>query len=67
VATKPSPADRRNPIAPRKWSAFAEYNYLSFSNTSVTLVPPAGGAIPINFNHNVQTLLVGLNYRFGGP
>jgi outer membrane immunogenic protein len=50
----------------QSWSAFAEYNYHSFSNTSLTLVPPAGAAIAINFNHNVQTLLVGLNYRFNG-
>jgi outer membrane immunogenic protein len=49
------------------WSAFAEYNYAGFGNAAVTLFPAAGGAVPINFNHNVQTLLVGLNYRFGGP
>jgi outer membrane immunogenic protein len=49
------------------WSAFAEYNYLGFGNTQVSLIPPAGAGIPINFNHNVQTILVGLNYRFGGP
>jgi outer membrane immunogenic protein len=49
------------------WSVFAEYNYLGFGNNQISLVPPAGAGIPINFNHNVQTLLVGLNYRFGGP
>ena len=46
---------------------FAEYNYLGFGNTQVSLIPPAGAGIPINFNHNVQTTLIGLNYRFGGP
>jgi len=49
------------------WSVFAEYNYLGFGNSQVSLIPPAGAGIPINFNHNVQTILVGLNYRFGGP
>jgi len=49
------------------WSVFAEYNYLSFQNTQVTLISPANLGFPINFNHNVQTLLIGLNYRFGGP
>jgi outer membrane immunogenic protein len=49
------------------WSVFAEYNYLSFANTQITLINPAGGGAPVNFNHNVQTLLIGLNYRFSGP
>lgn len=49
------------------WSVFAEYNYLGFGNNQVSLIPPVGAGIPINFNHNVQTILVGLNYRFGGP
>ena len=49
------------------WSVFAEYNYLGFGNNQVSLIPPAGAGIPINFNHNVQTILIGLNYRFGGP
>jgi outer membrane immunogenic protein len=49
------------------WSVFAEYDYLGFGNNQVSLITPAGAGIPINFNHNVQTILVGLNYRFGGP
>jgi outer membrane immunogenic protein len=49
------------------WSVFAEYNYLGFGNSQVSLIPPAGAGIPININHNVQTTLFGLNYRFGGP
>jgi outer membrane immunogenic protein len=51
----------------RNWSAFVEYNYLGFGSNQITLIPPAGGSIPINVNHNVQTLLVGLNFRFGTP
>jgi outer membrane immunogenic protein len=49
------------------WSVFAEYNYLSFGNTQSALINPATGVSPVNFNHNVQTLLIGLNYRFSGP
>jgi outer membrane immunogenic protein len=50
------------------WSAFAEYNYAGFGTNRVTLIQAATGAgVAINFNHNVQTFLVGLNYRFGGP
>src|SRR5262249_7760956 len=48
------------------WSVFAEYNYLSFGNSQTSLISPATG-VPVNFNHNVQTLLIGLNYRFSGP
>jgi len=49
------------------WSVFAEYNYLSFGNSQTALINPATGVTPVNFNHNVQTLLIGLNYRFSGP
>ena len=49
------------------WSVFAEYNYLSFQNTQSTVINLAGSGAPVNFNHNVQTLLIGLNYRFSGP
>jgi len=49
------------------WSVFAEYDYLGFGNNQVSLIPPAGAGIPINFSHNVQTILIGLNYRSGGP
>jgi len=51
----------------RNWSVFAEYNYLGFGNNQIALIPNAGAAFPVNFNHNVQTFLVGLNYRFGMP
>jgi outer membrane immunogenic protein len=49
------------------WSVFAEYNYMGFGTNQVSLITPANGAFPLNLNHNVQTFLVGLNYRFGGP
>ena len=49
------------------WSVFVEYDYLEFGNRQVALIPSAGAGIPVNFNHNVQTLLIGVNFRFGGP
>jgi outer membrane immunogenic protein len=49
------------------WSVFAEYNYLGFGNNQIALIPNAGAVIPVNLNHNVQTILVGVNYRFGTP
>jgi outer membrane immunogenic protein len=51
----------------QNWSVFAEYGYLGFRGTPVVLINQGLGGNPINFNHNVQTLLVGINYRFGGP
>jgi outer membrane immunogenic protein len=52
----------------RNWSVFAEYDYLGFQNSTVTLIPPAGRpGFPINFSHNVQSILVGVNFRFGAP
>ena len=51
----------------RNWSAFVEYDYSSFAKTRIALIPSSGSAIPIDVNHNVQTLLVGVNFRFGAP
>jgi outer membrane immunogenic protein len=50
------------------WSAFVEYSYHSFGDNQATLTLP-GGIIPLNFNLNVksQTILVGVNFRFGDP
>ena len=59
------------------WSAFAEFNYLSFGNTTNSLVNNVvmmngeafGGAnAPFAFNTKMQmeTFMVGLNYRFRG-
>jgi len=44
------------------WSTKIEYNYIGFSGRSFTA--PVGIPVSIS-NLNVQTLLVGLNYRFG--
>lgn len=50
----------------RNWSVFVEYGYLGFADRQITLVPANGAAgIPINFSHSVQTLLIGVNLRFG--
>jgi len=55
------------------WSAFAEANYYSFGNTTGTLVNNVvndmGGAnAPFTFNTKMQleTFLLGVNYRFRG-
>jgi outer membrane immunogenic protein len=50
------------------WSAFVEYSYHDFGDNQATLTLPPG-IIPLNFNLNVnsQTILVGVNFRFGDP
>jgi len=50
------------------WSTFVEYNYYSFSNNQTTLIL-SGAAIPITFNTDfkAQTVLIGINFRFGDP
>jgi outer membrane immunogenic protein len=56
------------------WSVFGEYNYMGFGNKLTTLnytAPDPANAGPYNYNmtNNLQTFLVGVNYRFGfgGP
>jgi outer membrane immunogenic protein len=48
------------------WSVFAEYNYMNFGTKSVTFIAPAGltgaGEI-IGVGQNVQTAVVGMNWR----
>ncbi len=47
------------------WSAFAEYNYLDFGTPGVTFTPAAAGpTFPINIKQNINSFMVGLNYRF---
>jgi hypothetical protein len=60
------PGARREPgsFSRDRMPAVAEYNYPGSGNTALTFLRPAGNAVSINFNHNVETLLVGLNYRF---
>ena len=50
------------------WSAFLEYNYLNFGTNNGTAVV-AGGACPavgcpVSLQKDMQTVLVGVNYRF---
>ena len=48
------------------WTAFAEYNYLDFGTPGVSFTSNLGGAaLPINIKQNVNSFLVGINYRFG--
>lgn len=46
-----------------KWSLFIEYDYLNFGTK---IVPISNGGSPIAMKDNVNVVLVGLNYRFGG-
>ena len=48
------------------WTAFAEYNYLDFGTPGVNFTPAGGAAtFPINIKQNINSLMVGINYRFG--
>jgi outer membrane immunogenic protein len=48
------------------WTAFAEYNYFDFGTPGVSFTPNAGAtAFPINIKQNINSFLVGINYRFG--
>lgn len=48
------------------WTAFAEYNYFDFGTTGVSFTPNVGAtALPINIKQNINSFLVGINYRFG--
>jgi outer membrane immunogenic protein len=49
------------------WSAFFEWNYMSFDTNRTTVFTPPGGAMFTGFiTENVQIALVGINFRFGG-
>jgi len=48
------------------WSAFVEYNYMDFGRKTSTLVYTDGSIYDYDIKQNVQTFLVGVNYRFGG-
>lgn len=55
------------------WSVFAEYNYIDLSSKTLAFTYSCGAncgfANPYRLSEkqNLQTVLVGLNYRFGGP
>jgi hypothetical protein len=43
-----------------------QYNYLDFGTPGVSFTSNLGGAaLPINIKQNVNSFLVGINYRFG--
>jgi outer membrane immunogenic protein len=51
------------------WSAFVEYNFIDFGSRNVTIIYNVPADIVTNpygyhYNQNLQTVLVGLNYRF---
>jgi outer membrane immunogenic protein len=55
----------------RNWSAFVEYDYAGFGGHDTTLTytaPNPANATPYAYRetHDFQSLLVGLNFRFGG-
>ena len=48
------------------WTAFAEYNYLDFGTSGMNFTPAVGAAtFPINIKQNINSFMVGINYRFG--
>ncbi len=54
------------------WSAKVEYSYYDFGTNGVSLTCQSvatcgtpGVAIPFNIKSNIQTVMLGLNYRFG--
>ncbi len=48
-------------------SAFVEYNFMGFGRRTATLVYTDGTPYDYNIKQDVQTFLLGINYRFGGP
>jgi outer membrane immunogenic protein len=48
------------------WTAFAEYDYFDFGTPSVSFASNLGAtAFPVNIKQNINSFLVGINYRFG--
>jgi outer membrane immunogenic protein len=50
------------------WSVFAEYNYIGLGTKGITFQPINSTPAPFIYNikQNVQTVLVGVNFRWGG-
>jgi len=50
------------------WSAFFEYDYIGLGTDAITFTPTGRVTSPFVYNiqRDVQMILVGLNYRFGG-
>jgi outer membrane immunogenic protein len=55
----------------RNWSVFGEYNFIQLraNNTLLSYVAGPGAVVPASYSYyfvqNQQTLLIGVNYRFG--
>jgi outer membrane immunogenic protein len=49
----------------QNWSIFAEYNYMDFGRRDEALSNSVGLVYTPEIKQNVQTIQVGLNYRFG--
>jgi outer membrane immunogenic protein len=48
------------------WTAFAEYNYFDFGTPGVMFTSADGvTTFPINIKQNINSFMVGINYRFG--
>ena len=48
------------------WTAFAEYDYFDFGTPSVSFASNLGAtAFTVNIKQNINSFLVGINYRFG--
>jgi outer membrane immunogenic protein len=50
----------------RNWSLFAEYNYLDFGRQNVALTYNSINPYTYSERNSLQTILLGLNFRFGG-
>lgn len=48
------------------WTGFIEYDYIGLGTASVSVTDPIVGAMPINFEQNVQMVKGGINFKFGG-
>lgn len=49
------------------WSAKVEYNHYDFGTKGVNLTDSVGVIIPINVTQRIDTVTVGINYRFWAP
>lgn len=47
------------------WSFKVEYNFMDFGDKNTTFTNFAGATFPFQIDQQVQTVLVGINYRFG--
>ncbi|MEA2919003.1 MAG: outer rane immunogenic protein [Bradyrhizobium sp.] len=50
-----------------KWSAKIEYNHYDFGNRSLNLTDITGGFTPTTVTQRIDTVKVGINYRFWSP